>query len=90
MWDEGINIVGNINQRNFCKRIEETIKRPLDEVSLRKNACIHTLLGCICCNILHDHEHISPKHCNIEDTMKIEKAYKEYTSYGERRKMRKK
>ena len=90
MWDENIHIVGNINQRNFCRRIEETIKRPLDEVSLRKNACIHTLLGCRCCNILHDYEHISPNHCNIKDTIKIKKAYEDYTSYGERRKMRKK
>ena len=86
---DNIYLVGNINQKNFCRRIEETLSHPIDELSLRKNACIHTLLDCRCCNILEEWEHISPNpYRGISQRLK--KAYEEFISYGERRKLRKK
>ena len=89
MREEYIYLVGNINQKNFCRRIDETLARPIDELSLRKNACIHTLLGCRCCNILEEWEHISPNpYRGISP--RVKKAYEEFISYGERRKLRKK
>ena len=84
---EHLYMVGNMNQKNFKKRIQTTINRDIDELSFRKNTCIHTLLGCTCCNILHDHEHLSPSRLK-ETEQKIENLYLECSNYGERKRKR--
>lgn len=58
---EDLYLIDQLDEEEMAQRIEQTMARPLDEVSLRKNACVNTLMGCRCGNILHDHEHIPKK-----------------------------
>ncbi len=84
-------MVGETNQRNFNRRIEEASSRCITEVEFRKNACFHTLLGCTCCNLLEPQEHHRFRDdYNYTKTMSfIDKSYKEFISYGIRKKARK-
>ena len=65
---EDLYLIDQLDEEEMTQRIEDTIARPLDEVSLRKNACVNTLVGCRCGNIIHDHEHLSRN--REEETMR--------------------